>query len=126
MLLSEEINATLPNANDVNDKRFIKVVFTGSGEGVLSDFNWSNGFIWDLNISDGGRGFFEEPSVEIHIFDENTTNKKTITLSPASITIPQGPHQALTARLLDDDFSNHALRGLRLSTYTGVGSPACK
>ena len=105
-------------------KDLLRWFFTGSGEGVLSDFNWSNGFIWDLNISDGGRGFFEEPSVEIHIFDENTTNKKTITLSPASITIPQGPHQALTARLLDDDFSNHALRGLRLSTFTpGLARP---
>ncbi|MDG1355049.1 MAG: C-type lectin domain-containing protein, partial [Opitutales bacterium] len=85
----------------------------GTGEDVNGSLNYNPGSdIWTLNITKAGRGFVEEPSVQI--MDEN--GSMILILNPSNILERRGTHNLTQATLLDP--TTKWIRGIRAQTPT--------
>ncbi len=85
----------------------------GTGEDVNGSLNYdSTSDIWTLNITKAGRGFVEEPSVQI--MDEN--GSMILILNPSNILELRGTDNLTQATLLDP--ATKWIRGIRAQTPT--------
>ena len=94
----------------------INLIISGTGEeanGTITKSSNAKGELY-LNITDGGRGFVEQPN--IIAIDEN--GSEILSINPTWITEANGITYRSQADLLDYDYTNRWLRGIVSETYT--------
>ena len=93
----------------------INLIISGTGEeanGTITKSSNASELL--LNITDGGRGFVEQPN--IIAIDEN--GSEILSINPTWITEANGKTYRSQADLLDYDYRNRWLRGIVSETYT--------
>ena len=94
----------------------INLIISGTGEeanGTITKSSNAKDELY-LNITDGGRGFVEQPN--IIAIDEN--GSEILSINPTWITEANGITYRSQADLLDYDYRNRWLRGIVSETYT--------